>query len=625
MSSAPSRRHFLQAVAVALASRAVSFANPATVLRFPHVQNVRRDGATVRWTSRERSKAVVEYSSQDDSGRASAEVREFTRQQTNQSFTYFAYEAKLRKLRQGTEYYYRIVADDQPLVSDSLRFRTAGAQSLKFVSFGDSGMGTDEQRQLVNRMMAHNARLVVHTGDLVYPTGTYEGYEKFYFDFYRQMMTEVPFFPCPGNHDYYEFHCAPYREVHSLPTEGVSQADSGRYYSYDWGNVHFISLDSNDSLAEAVTGTGKMLEWLEADLQKTDKYWRIVYIHHPAYSGGIHSDEEESRMVRKYVAPILDKHAVPLVLNGHEHSYQRSYAIKDGKVRSAGEGTLYVTTGGGGATLHPVFSSPYVEVAQSRHHYIVCDVNGAAAQIRAFGLEGDVFDNVSITPKPVLAATPVVNSASFTTKVAPGGLISIFGWQLCSDDVVSQKYPLPKAASGVSALLNDEPLPILMASAKQINVQLPFNVVGQATLTVKTANGSVSSKINVAPVAPALFAEAVFHESGFQVTSESPADVGELVSVYLTGLGAVRGNATAGVAAEELQADIPVSVGLAERIVLVDFAGTAPGLAGVNVVKFRVPVATGPKISLAVWAAGIKSNEVTLHVAQSYFTAASRP
>ena len=602
---------------MALASRSVSFANPATILRFPHIQNVRRDGATVRWTSRERSSATVEYFSQEDSGRVPAEVREFTRQQTNMSFTYFAYEAKLRKLRQGTDYGYRIWVDEQPLLTEALRFRTAGPQALKFVSFGDSGMGTDEQRQLVSRMMAHNAKLVVHTGDLVYPTGTYEGYEKFYFDLYRQMMTEVPFFPCPGNHDYYEFHCAPYREVHSLPTDGVSQTDSGRYYSYDWGNTHFISLDSNDSLAEAVAGHGKMLEWLEADLQKTDKYWRIVYIHHPAYSAGIHAGETECELVRNYVAPILDRYSVPLVLNGHEHSYQRSFTIKGGKVTGTGDGTLYITTGGGGATLHPVSTSPFVEVAQSRHHYVVCDVNGGAAQIRAFGLEGDVFDTVSITPKPVLSSTAVVNSASFTAKIAPGGLVSIFGWQLSTDDIVPQKFPLPKAVAGVSVQLNDEPLPILMASAKQINVQLPFTVVGQATLTIKTPNGSVSTQIDIAPVAPALFAEAVFHEGGLQVTPDSPARGGELVSVYLTGLGGLRRDVSPGVPAEELRSAIPVTVALAERLVPADFAGTAAGLAGVDVVRFRVPPATGSAAPLYIRAAGVQSNEVTLHVGAS--------
>jgi acid phosphatase type 7 len=615
--SSHSRRHFIQAVAVALASRSIAVANPATILRFPHVQNVRRDGATVRWTSRERTTSVLELSADGETTRVAAAVREFTRAQTNMSQSYFEYEARLRKLKSGTEYTYRVFADDQLLTADALRFRTPGAQPVKFVSFGDSGMGTPEQQQLVGRMMSHSAKLVVHTGDLVYPTGTYEGYEKFYFDFYRQMMTEVPFFPCPGNHDYYEFRCGPYREVHSLPNEGIPPAESGRYYSYDWGNVHFISLDSNDSLIDAVEGRGKMLEWLETDLQRTDKFWRVVYLHHPAYSAGLHCEELESQLVRQYIVPILDKYSVPLVLNGHEHSYQRSYPMSQGQVAARGDGTVYITTGGGGATLHPVFSSPFVEIAQSRHHYIVCDINGAAGQIRAFGLAGDIFDTATLTPQPVLVPHGIVNSASFTPSVAPGGLVTIFGWQLSPEDIVPPKFPLPKSAAGLSVLLNDEQLPILMASAKQVNVQLPFTAPGDATLTVKTPNGKVSTMIKIASVAPALFADAVFHESGMQVTADVPAKVGELVSIYLTGLGAVYGDAAAGVPASELQAATIVHVRLGGRVLPVEFAGLAAGLAGVNVVRFRVPIATGTATGLSVRAAGAESNEVLLHVANS--------
>src|SRR6266536_2639248 len=97
--------------------------------------------------------------------------------------------------------------------------------------------------------------LVLHTGDIAYQSGTFEQFQAFYFDFYASIMKRAPFFPCPSNHDYDTNLAAPYLALHSVPTEGVPLADRGRYYSFDWGNVHFISLDSNASLASAVSGT----------------------------------------------------------------------------------------------------------------------------------------------------------------------------------------------------------------------------------------------------------------------------------------------------------------------------------------------------------------------------------
>ena len=572
----------------------------------------------VRWTTRELGDGVVEFGSADSSTleRVAATVTEQLPRETGMQFAYYRYEANLQKLKSGTEYAYRVLVNDSSVVADALRFRTAGTQAFRFVAFGDSGMGSEAQRKLANLMMSQNAKLVVHTGDLVYPTGTYERYEKLYFDYYKDIMKEAPFYPCPGNHDYYEFHCAPYKSVHSLPSDTVTRSDSGRYYSYDWANVHFISLDSNDSLAEAAQGKGAMLDWLEKDLQRTDKFWRIVYIHHPAYSVGFHKNEPECEMVRKYVAPILDKYFVPLVLNGHEHSYQRTFPMRGGKVTSAGDGTVYVTTGGGGADLHAVSPADYAEVAISQHHYVSCNVNAGRLQFEAVNADGELLDSHTIFPKPLLAGQPVVNSASYGPMLAPGGLMSIFGQQFCPEEFTPAKYPLPKSALGVSVLLNDQPLPILMASARQLNVQLPFDAPSDATLTIRTANGSAAMKVAINPVAPAIFAGALFHSNGLQVSKETPAAAGELITIYLTGLGVV----TTGIAAgEAAPANVAVAASILVKAAGTDivpaFAGLAAGLSGVYAVTFRVPAGLRQNADVYVTAAGFESNKEILFAA----------
>ncbi|HYI95709.1 MAG TPA: metallophosphoesterase [Bryobacteraceae bacterium] len=615
---APNRREFLRAIAIAFAGTAApSQAAPASLVRFPHVQNVTRTRAVVRWTTREPGAGAVEFASADSGiERMAATVTEQLPRETGMQFAYYRYEVNLQKLKAGTEYTYRVLVNDSSVLADPLRFRTAGTQAFRFVAFGDSGMGSEAQAKLANLMMSQNAKLVVHTGDLVYPTGTYERYEKLYFEYYKDIMKEAPFYPCPGNHDYYEFHCAPYKSVHSLPTDTVARSDSGRYYSYDWSNVHFISLDSNDSLAEAAQGKGEMLEWLEKDLQSTDKFWRVVYLHHPAYSVGFHKDEPECEMVRQYIAPILDKYFVPLVLNGHEHSYQRTFPMRGGKVASPGDGTVYVTTGGGGADLHEVAAADHAQVAISQHHYVSCNVNGGRLQLDAINTDGQLLDSHSIAPKPLLAGQPVVNSANYGPMLASGGLMTIFGQQFSPEEFTPAKYPLPKSALGVSVLLNDQPLPILMASARQLNLQLPFDAVGEATLSIRTPNGSAAIKIAISRVAPAIFAGAMFHANGLQLTKETPAAAGEMITTYLTGLGAV----TAGVAAGEasppnIAVTAPVVVKAAGIEVNPHFAGLAAGLSGVYAVTFRVPAGLRHDADVYITAAGFESNKEVLFVA----------
>ena len=92
------------------------------------------------------------------------------------------------------------------------------------------------------------------------------------------------------------------------------------YYSFDYGNIHFIVLDGN---SRARPAGGPMLTWLEADLQATTADWVIAFWHHPPYSKGLlHDSDVEQREIdmRENVLPILEAYGVDLVLTGHSHS-----------------------------------------------------------------------------------------------------------------------------------------------------------------------------------------------------------------------------------------------------------------------------------------------------------------
>ena len=114
-----------------------------------------------------------------------------------------------------------------------------------------------------------------------------------------------------------------------MPTRGeAGGAPSGTeaYYSFDYGNIHFICLNSHDLDRSP---TGAMVQWLTTDLEEAQADWLIAFWHHPPYTKGTHDSDRETQLIemRQYIMPILESAGVDLVLTGHSHTYERSMLI----------------------------------------------------------------------------------------------------------------------------------------------------------------------------------------------------------------------------------------------------------------------------------------------------------
>lgn len=604
--------------ATALSQRAG--AQTATLVRYPYLQNVGKDRATILWTTLEEGSGFVEYAADRSySQSATAQSRRFGTTETGLRFAYYQHQADLTGLRAGTEYFYRVMVDGQDLTPGvEQRFRTAGPGPFTFLVFGDSGDGSAEQLQVARLMVREPAALVLHTGDLVYPSGTFELFQRRYFDIYSELMRRVPLFPCPGIHEYFSNSAAAYVAVHWPPSDGVPASDRGRYYSFDWGNVHFISLDTNSPLADAVRGTGAMLEWLENDLRKTRQFWRVVYFHHTPYPNATHEGDPVTALARDRIVPILERYDVQLVLSGHEHNYQQTRTIRNGQAVEPGAGILYITSGGGGASLYPVVPRLMVAYAESAHHYVRAEVQGHRMTLRAVRADGQEIDNLAFAPVPLISSNAVVNAASFEPSLAPGGLVSIFGRQLGAEDSQASSLPLPTELAGINAMIGGRRLPLLYASPMQINCQLPFDLQGSLTLRVSTPNGSAETAVMISEVAPAIFSPGVFHADGTPVSESFPAAAGESILMFLTGLGAVTGEIAAGRVAPFsplLTVRAPVEVRLGIISVMPSFAGLAPGFVGLYQVNARIPEGLpAGTYQLRVVARGVSSNSVNVAV-----------
>jgi|SRR5579871_2612427 len=212
--------------------------------------------------------------------------------------------------------------------------------------------------------------------------------------------------------------------------------------------------------------------------------------------------------------------------------------------------------------------------------------------------------DASVAPPQI---SQVVNAADFTQPVAPGGLISVFGAQMSPVNMATQQIPLPTALGESCLTVNGTPIPIVFVSNGQINGQLPNNVGGNATMTIRTPGGiSDNFYFTVQPVAPSIFrsgtagpqtglATIVRADDGQLVTPTNPVHPGDAIVIYATGLGATTPQVDAGMPAPAtpLPSAITVpSVTLGGVALNVLYAGLAPGEVGVYQINAIVP----PKI-----------------------------
>jgi acid phosphatase type 7 len=502
------RRDFLRAAGAAtvagsfLAGRLAADEGSA-FLRYPNVQNVSASGAAICWTMPALVEGSVVVSDQSGSSQTvAASVLEFEPSQTGMPATYYQYQAAVGGLNPGTMYSYSVQTLGQSLTRS--HFTTPGSEPFHFLHFADSGEGNGAQFELGAQMQRENAALVLANGDLAYDLATFASIEANYYGVYRQMMSHIPFFGSMGNHEYLTGNGVPTLSSRVTPVNGVPAADAGRYYSFDWGNVHFVVLDSNAPLVNSIAGTDQMLTWLASDLSSTRQFWRVVMYHHPGYATGVHQDEPPAGQVRQYIVPILEQYGVQLVFNGHEHTYQRTFELLAGNVVAPNSGGIvYITSGGGGAG--PYWTAPNDLIAESIgvNNYVRGEVSQGTVALHTFGLgRHDEIDSIVLAPAPQISS--VVNSASYTSDLASGGAVIVFGRNLSCVTVQSCLTSPMMEAGGCSVSFNGTPIPILYADAGQINLQIPFSLSGSGALTVLTPNGVTQTNVNISPVAPQL-------------------------------------------------------------------------------------------------------------------------
>lgn len=373
------------ALAVAAIAGGVVLRGP-TIVRGPMVQLVDDDELSIAWDTSRPMEVEVKLLSDDGSKVIATQKAPPTKERTVVRFG---------DLTVGTKYRYQLWYEGDQLTERTIKTAPPRGASFRVLAFGDSGSGDREQFTLAARMDDFAPDVIVHTGDLVYFFGERRNYPKRFYAPYGELVASVPFYPCLGNHDNYTDHGAPLLAEFVLPRNGPPGLTPERHYWFDYGDVRFVAMDTNVEEKEL---REQVAPWLESVLADAGDRWKIAYFHHTVYSNGRHGD---TLRVQTALVPVLESRGVQLVLNGHDHMYERTNPMRGGEARPPGEGTVYVTTGGGGGDLYKRRSKEKAEIAvihDQTHSFTVLDVSPAAIRLQQIDIEGKLIDDY-VVPK----------------------------------------------------------------------------------------------------------------------------------------------------------------------------------------------------------------------------------
>ena len=365
---------------------------------------------TIMWQSdNSEADAVIEY--RLEGAEKSQTIGATDKAFTDDGSTTYIHEAILTGLTPNTKYEYRVgYGTDRR--SDWYRLETAGASVYDVLIYPDSQSGDYSQwEEIVKSSALRNPRtaLYISMGDLV-DNGEHAYQWRTWLNSIRPLSANVPLATTLGNHEMYTLDWKmrePYAYLNyfAVPPNG-NEIFNRRYYSYDFGDVHYVVLDTQlyESNHEDNHDTHHpdlydvQIQWLRQDLAANIKKWTVVLMHRdpfqyafdrPGASRDVGFNEEGVLFM-----PIFDEFNVDLVLSAHLHSYRNRGHVRNFD-RDA-SGPLYILTGIAGDARRPKWKEHpldvYVAPDRDKNNYMTMTVTSNKLIVKAFLPDGTQLD-----------------------------------------------------------------------------------------------------------------------------------------------------------------------------------------------------------------------------------------
>ncbi len=309
----------------ALIAALIATTATAGIRNGPYLQDVTTDSIVVVWETDGSSTGEVQYGttvSMNDTAPS--------------AITGTLHEVELSGLSPSTQYHYRVETSEGD--SDDYTLLTAPLPNEPFelVFVGDTRTNTWDHEDVVAQLttLVGYPDLLINTGDMVEDSDVISQWDDF-FSIEHDLLARGTLLPVVGNHDDADSHW--FFDYYFAPPPGGND----HYYSLDYGNLHLLVLDTQ----ETFTPGSDQYVFIENDLGAAAANTSIEHIfvagHWPAYSSGAHglTDHDEWGQVRDYLQPLFETYGVDIYWCGHDHHYERAVV----------NNVTYIVTGGGGA------------------------------------------------------------------------------------------------------------------------------------------------------------------------------------------------------------------------------------------------------------------------------------
>ncbi|MGS0746303.1 fibronectin type III domain-containing protein [Syntrophomonas erecta subsp. sporosyntropha] len=353
---------------------------------------------TITWLMTNDEPAQVQYIMADEFNGNFDSAQEVDVNGTTFGSVYYHYTVNLNGLAPDTKYIYRV--GNEGVWSDTLSFTTAAdTDNFSFLYLGDVQDGYTQWGNMLDALYQDYPQIKFSLlgGDLT--DNSYDENEWGQFlDAASGVFSRMPMMPTMGNHD-----GGMYLKFFALPTNGPDGLQP-EFYSFDYGNAHFVVLNSSNNTNEAAK------RWLQEDLQSTTKKWKFAVFHHPAYPAFNDYKGIDKSICENWV-PILEQNQVDMVFVGHQHVYMRTHPIYQGDAQtdSAEYGIVYVMGNAGSKAYAGGGDFPYIARVETGSNYQVININGDLLTLTAKKANGELIESYTINKTPIQPETPQYN------------------------------------------------------------------------------------------------------------------------------------------------------------------------------------------------------------------------